>query len=610
MSRCRHARDLHDYVDRELPLDAALAFEAHLDSCASCRAELAAARALDDALLALPRPRLATADRQRLRAAIATRIDAPTGSARPIDRPSLRRLAPLAAAAAALAAGVTLFVLLRAPPRANPPTPTPSATPNSAGSQAATAPATPASLFAVAPNDAGRADVHSEVAAILRQLAKGHAAAEGGELLTNFLVAIEPLRQRGLPIASTLLALLHDEDGELATTGAQLLATAVVAGTVRRDEPGLIATLDRALRRADRATAMLHALEAIGTRGAYEAIVNAAAIPNLREPVLFALAGAGRADTREALQRCLIELLRGRPTDVALAERVVARLAIRNVESLQLLAALARAGLTPALVDERLERTAATARPLLAAALRGDDPAARRDALSLAPRAGDPTLADAIVDAAIAYEEGAAALAALRALGGTPALLAVARWKSASVPTKSLSQLGEECFAAIAAATPPADLAQAVADVGGMTPRIALAFADLAITAGGAGGPPLRAALLDHPLSTGELRARAALAIARGHEPFAPERALALLTALAPELVDDANADGGLAGALLVLLYEHGREAELTRGLAALGWTKSRAQVARLAAAARRILDERSLDRSVERLDTLLALGP
>ncbi|MBL8843871.1 MAG: zf-HC2 domain-containing protein [Planctomycetes bacterium] len=626
MSRCRQAAALRDYVDRELSLEGSLQFEAHLEECASCRAALAAERALDEALTALPRPRLDEAARQRLRAAVAARVAETTAVPRDTssgpssDTPSplrfwraprWRRFAlPLAMAAAA---SVLAWIAWRPEPPRSADRPAP-AVPTVAthDAPAAPPPAAPSS-FAVAPAAATLAGPRDELATIVRQLARGHAAAEGGDLLTTFLVAAEPLRARGLALPALLQPLLHDDDASLAAMGAALVAAAVRDGALRRDEPGLVASLERALRRPDRAHAALRALEAIATRRAFEAIAGATGLPALREPALMALAAAGRREAQPALERELTALLHGRAGDVALAERIAARLAVPNVEALRTLAALQRAGLAPTAVTERLTAAAATALPLLVAALRSDDAALRQDALALATLARDGSLADALAAAAARHAADApAAFAALDAIGAAPALLALAQWRATATPTptRPLARLAEERFAALAAALPPEQLAGAVGDVARAEPQVALAFAEFALTVEGPGGTPLRAALLDHALASGELRARAALQLARGREPFATERAHALLQEIAPTLIDDPGADGGLAAALLVLLYAQGAERELARGLVALGWPTTPARVARLAGAAQRVLDERSLERSVERLDRLLALGP
>lgn len=622
MSRCRQATALRDYVDRELSLEGSLRFEAHLEECASCRTALAAERALDEALTALPRPRLDEAARQRLRTAVAERVAKTTTvpTASPSDAPSPlrswraprgRRFAlPFAAAAAA---SVLCWIAWRPAPQRTADRPAPAVPTVATRTDPESPPPAAPSSFAVAPAAATLAGPRDELATIVRQLARGHAAAEGGDLLTTFLVASEPLRARGLALPALLQPLLHDDDASLAAMGAALVAAAVRDGALRRDEPGLVASLERALRRPDRAHVALRALEAIATRRAFEAIAGATALPALREPALVALAASGRRETQPALERELVALLHGRAADIALAERIAAGLALPHAEALRTLAALRRAGLAATRVTERLTVAATTALPLLAAALRSDDAALRQDALALAALARDGSLADSLAAAAARHlADAPAAFAALEAIGGAPALLALAHWRATATPTptRPLTRLAEERFAALAAALPPEQLAGAVGDVARAEPQVALAFAEFALTVAGPGGTPLRAALLDHALASGELRARAALQLARGREPFATERARALLQELAPTLIDDPGADGGLAAALLVLLYAQGAERELARGLVALGWPTTPARVARLAGAAQRILDERSLERSVERLDRLLALGP
>ena len=103
--RCKLARRLAPYLDAELDLDATLEFEEHLDECAGCRAGVRSQRALEEALVALPRPPLLLPDRARLRAAIGAAIDAPSGLERPVERsfPLRRVAAALFAIAATLA---------------------------------------------------------------------------------------------------------------------------------------------------------------------------------------------------------------------------------------------------------------------------------------------------------------------------------------------------------------------------------------------------------------------------------------------------------------------------------------------------------------------------
>jgi len=634
MNRCRQSRLLPAYVDRELDADQALAFEGHLRECAACRGAVEAQRALDEALASLPTPQRSGAGRARLLAAIAARVDAPPPVA---TRPSLaerlvRWRAPLSAAAAVLLliAGGAAWRALR-PERAATPPLAPQPPTEVVASEAPAAPeATEApapSLFATVANESALQGPRDELAVILRQLARGHAAAEGGELLTTFLVAAEPLRRRGVALPALLMVLLHDEDAELATTGAQLLAASVREGALRRDEPGLIASLERALRRPDRATAMVRALEAIGTRRAFESVAQAAALPHLREPALVALARSGRRDAIEPLQRALLGLLRSRPTDrggdVALAERVAARIAIDHVEAVRLVAALARAGLADDVVRALLRRQSTTSVPLLAAALRGDDAAARRDAIELAVACDDRRLIAPLAEAAARPRDAAPVIEALRRIGGPDALVALAHVCEQRSEERGSERVAtrdvEPAFSALAASLPDDELDAAVATAASAAPPLAATFADLALVADGGGGARLRAALLDHLLAPRELRARAALAMARRGERVDRDLCLARLRDLAPRLADandgggidaDSAGDGGLVAALLVLLHSDGGDEALQRGLAAVGWPSNPARVARCAAASQRILSERTIDRSVERLAALLAVGP
>ncbi|MSR46325.1 MAG: zf-HC2 domain-containing protein [Planctomycetes bacterium] len=647
MSHCRLARDLPAYVDRDLPLDASLVFEAHLAGCDSCAAAVAAQRALDDALAELPRPRPAGPERVRLLAAIAERVDSPPQQVRrspPIRW--LRRIAVAAATLALLVAGATRWLPRRPSPEPGPLTAAeiaaeiateslPVAGIDSPSEEPPSEQAPP-SAFAAADSEPARlAAPRGELAGILRRLGSGHAAAEGGDLLTTFLVAAQPLSERGVSLTALLMALLHDEDGELATASAEVLGAAIHNGAMRRDEPGLIGSLERALRRSDRGAAMLRALAAIGTRGAFEAIARTAAQPALREPALIALAASGRCDLQDELERALVDDLRGRADDVARAERVAAHLVLPHPEALRTLGALARAGLRESCSRAVLTRATTTAVPLLAAALRGGEgalrgeSALRDDAIALAPLCGDAALASPLAVAARHPGPAITAIRALRAIGGSASLLALAEWRAEASPSRTLAHAAEDAFSAIADGLDRAALNRAITATALADAPIAAAFAEFALVADGAGAAPLRAALLDHPLTPSCLRARTALALARGHEPFPAARALELLRGAAPDSTDTDNSagdatggsddstgasgdggDGGLVAALLVLLYAEGHDPALRDGLAALDWRATPPRVARFAAAAQRVLTEQSIDRSVDRLGSLLALGP
>lgn len=638
MSHCRLRRSLQDYVEGELPLDRALEFESHLPGCASCHAAVQAQRELDEALAALPRPRSAGPERERLLAAIAGRLDAPVAAG-----PRLHpwRRAAIAAGLLLLAGGgafrlwdggtgrrsteptVTTATQVATPiatdgtapsgERLDPPHLEPS------GEPTPRAPSPPPSLLAAPPFEVRLAAPRDELASIVRRLERRHAAAEGGDLLTTFLVEAQPLVDRGVHLATLLMALLHDEDAELAARAANLLADGAAAGALRRDEPGLIASLERALRRSDRGPVMVRSLAGIGTRPAYDAIARAATVPSVREPALAALAASGRRDVQGALTRALQEDLRAGAVGAARAERVVDALVLPHVEALRTLDEAARAGLRTAVVQAALQRSSTSALPLLATALRDGDDDVRQRAIELAPLTGARALAAPLGMAARQVADTAAALTALRRLGGVDALLALAQWRAADDPPRGNLALAERAFAAIAAdlvasADDPsreADVvSSAIALAARSEPAVAAAFAEFALQTDGAAGPLLRTALLDHPLTPTALRARTALVLARAKEAFPRERVLLLLRAAADDTRDAAMTDDGAIAALLVLLYAQERDAALREGVIALGWPATPLRIARLAAAAQRILNERSIDRSVERLSTMRQLGP
>jgi hypothetical protein len=165
----------------------------------------------------------------------------------------------------------------------------------------------------------------------------------------------------------------------------------------------------------------------------------------------------------------------------------------------------------------------------------------------------------------------------------------------------------------------PDGLALAVAAVALRELAVAAAFAELVLDSDGRGGPRLRAALFDHVLTPTGLQARAALRLAREGATVPRERVLIHLRRAATEGAEAvaadsrsprATEDAGRIAALLVLLYAEQRETALREGMAALDWSTTPSRIARVAEAARRILHERSLERSLERLPTLSALGP
>jgi len=379
---------------------------------------------------------------------------------------------------------------------------------------------------------------------------------------------------------------------------------------------------------------MLHALERIGTRQAFDAITRATSLASLRERALVAMAASGRRELAEPLQRALAEELRRSGDGVARACRVVATLALDSDAALATLARAAAAGLPEAALRSALERRAPSAMPLLAASLRGDDATARRVAIQLAPFGDAAALAPALAAAALVPDDSAAALTALRRLGGAPALAALAEWRAAAANLPEagtanrteLLELSQRAFSAVAA-----ELVSAAADgppegLAAVATRdlpLAAAFAELALGADGSGGPPLRLALFDHVLTPAALQASTALRLARDRAAVPRERVLEQLRRAVRDRTDDAagrdrdvdgaadaDADAGRIAALLVLLYAQERETSLREGMVALGWSVTPSHVARVADAARRILAERSLERSLERLPTLHSLGP
>jgi hypothetical protein len=119
--RCRpFDADLSALIDGELGAGRRAEIEAHVASCAGCSHRLAALRAVDGALAALPSPAVAP----DLRARLAGRLAAEPGprSARPPPARSRRMLR--AALPAAAAAALALYLALRAPaPPGEPPEP-------------------------------------------------------------------------------------------------------------------------------------------------------------------------------------------------------------------------------------------------------------------------------------------------------------------------------------------------------------------------------------------------------------------------------------------------------------------------------------------------------
>ncbi len=75
--RCRMRRHCVPFVEQDLEVERSLEFEAHLDTCDTCREEVERQRALDEGLLSLPAPVLFDSDRQRWKEGIRTRVAVP-----------------------------------------------------------------------------------------------------------------------------------------------------------------------------------------------------------------------------------------------------------------------------------------------------------------------------------------------------------------------------------------------------------------------------------------------------------------------------------------------------------------------------------------------------
>jgi hypothetical protein len=618
--RCRHARAVLPFVDGELSTELSLHFEEHLRECQSCAAAVAAQRALEDALVALPRPALPLVDRARLLAGIEARVVAAEAAApRPMLRLAPRRVAAVAALAAALALGVWL-----AWPRAATTT-SPSANDVAAHDATTTSDGAGVELAPDAPVEAAVtpspepvdpsfetrglgwpvvAAARDELAQAIRRLPASSNAIASDDLLGRFLAAVQPLRAAGVPLPTVMLGLLRDPDAAFAASAADLFARAARAGELGNELVTLVPRIEDVTLRPDRAAAMVRVLVAIGTPRAWEAVMRAAQREPVRLFALRALAEHGEPPVLATLSTQLQQETRA-PDGAAHVADVLAALHVRLPEHVRLLGELQRGGVDATTITAALRRDRETSTVLLAEALA--DGAARRDALALAPLLGDDALAAPLAALVTRGGTAAPALAAMEQIGGARTLAAlIALGNDPSLPNSRARQVGRAFVVALARTEP---LAGALAQVRASAPGAVPLLVELCRLAPGEPGRRARVALLAQPELANDARARLAVEIAARREPIDREQVLAWLTEVGAHR-EPSVADGGLTASLLVLLYVADGEAGLESGTRALGLPMPRQRRDRLRDAARLVMNGRDPPRDLARLDALLPYAP
>lgn len=600
--RCRLARSVLPYVDGELAADAAVAFEDHLEECASCGFAVAAQRELEERLIALPRPNGGAADRVRLMERIDARILAEAVAPRRPQPALLRWRRPILAAAGFLLLASLAFLEFHRRDLLDVPSLGPSLGPAPFDGAVASSDLAPIAFDRPDVSLALLANARDEIARCVAALP------DEGDRVAAFVAATRSLRAKGVPVLLLLeFEILRDPDPELGRAAAELLADDARRHRLGPEDPGLVPLLELVMRRPDRGDAILRTLVAIGTPRAWAAIAMACDMPHLRHDALLAICGRKDAVGLPKLATELVaSLRRGERDDVADA---LAALAADGEAQAHLLAELTRAGVEPRLVTAALERARPASTAALASMLtqRGEP---RRDALLLAPLLRERRLVAPLSDLVARGDEPAAACDALVRVGGAEAAAAFARLAADPSLSRSRGRTVANAFSTLLARSDdlPALLGAAAVELADdERPRAALL--DLCLAAPDAAGARARLTLLACADLPAAERTRLAAELTTRRERAAPEELLAILTDAAARRADG-KSDDRLLASLLLLAYANGGDERLIEGVRALGVPLTPAREQQIKTTARALVRSPSAPQKLGRLDSLLELAP
>lgn len=609
-ARCRRTASVLPYVDGELAAADAAAFEDHVEECSVCRSAVAVQRALEERLVALPRPRVQVADLVRLEQAIGERID--RGPQEATARPRLLTSRNVAAAAAIVLAAALGVARLR-PSGAH--HPTPDVPPLVAAIDAPPAPVAPAPPrtveFESRGGDPARIEAaRAEIVALLAVLPPDETLDDS---LAAFEEATRLLRDARVPVVPILQQLLKDPDPAPARAAARLFALDARGRTLGPEDPVLVPLLESAMRRADRGDAMLRALVAIGSPRAWTAVAAACDLPPLRRDALVALAGRRDGAALPQLQRELLCELRRRET--ALVEAALAPFPAGDEAHLRLLAELLRAGAPADPVARALQRSRDDAADALAALLatRGT---ARRDALLLAPLLQEASLIAPLAELVARSDEPAAAADALARIDGAPTVVAFATLAADPSLSRSRARILSTAFGQWLARCADARAAlDAAASELREDARALEALVGFTLATPASVGADARLALIACRHLSPADRVRLIRELLTRHEPAAPAELLAILGDASAHrdetaAASDARAADRLLAALLLCTYVNGGDEPLLEGARALGGGLTPAREARLRTAARALASSLSRPGDRTRIDALLELAP
>jgi len=599
-AHCHRTGRVLPYVDGELAAAEAAAFEDHVETCAACRRAVAVQRALEERLVALPRPRLQLADALRLEQAIGERIDRADRSAPP--RPRLFALRRVAAAAAVLGAAALGLARWR------------TAGPVDAPVAVAPVPAAaPRRDVAFEPRAGDPALLEPARAEVVRVLAALPDERSLDDPLAAFHEATRPLREARVPLLPILEQLLKDPDPAPARAAARLLALDARGRSLGPDDPVLVPLLESAMRRADRGDAMVRALVAIGSPRAWAAVAAACELPHLRRDALVALAGRRDGASLPLLQRELQAELKRRES--ALVDAALAALPAADEARLKLLAELLRAGATPDEVAAALRRARFEAADALAAMLatRG---APRRDALLLAPLLQDDSLVAPLAELVARSDDPSAAAQALARFDGAPTVVAFATLAADPSLSRSRARILSSAFGQwLARCDDPRAVLDAAAEQLHEDARALEALVGFTLATPAPGGAGARLALIACRHLSPADRVRLIQELLTRREPAAPAELLAILGDASAQRDEGAGtaetrASDRLLAALLLCTYVNGGDEPLLEGARAVGGALTPAREARLRAAARALASSVARPGDRTRFDALLELAP